>query len=226
MHKKAVRYLLLLLGVPLVVLLGTVAFADKQYAWISLAIAVLSCVPFFLSFERRDAAAKEMTILAVMVALSVAGRFMFSYLPHFKPVTAIVVIAGMYLGVESGFLCGALSAVLSNFIFGQGPWTPFQMFAWGLIGLIAGLLANPLKRHKVFLLLYAAAAGALFSLILDVWTVLWWDGTFNISRYLAAIITALPTTTVYILSNMVFLFFLAGPIGKKLDRVKIKYGLK
>lgn len=226
MHKKAVRYLLLLLGVPLVVLLGTVAFADKQYAWISLAIAVLSCVPFFLSFERRDAASKEMTILAVMVALSVAGRFMFSYLPHFKPVTAIVVIAGMYLGVESGFLCGALSAVLSNFIFGQGPWTPFQMFAWGLIGLIAGILANPLKRHKVFLLLYAAAAGALFSLILDVWTVLWWDGTFNISRYLAAIITALPTTAVYILSNMVFLFFLAGPIGKKLDRVKIKYGLK
>lgn len=226
MHKKAVRYLLLLLGVPLVVLLGTVAFADKQYAWISLAIAVLSSVPFFLSFERRDAASKEMTILAVMVALSVAGRFMFSYLPHFKPVTAIVVIAGMYLGVESGFLCGALSAVLSNFIFGQGPWTPFQMFAWGLIGLIAGILANPLKRHKVFLLLYAAAAGALFSLILDVWTVLWWDGTFNISRYLAAIITALPTTAVYILSNMVFLFFLAGPIGKKLDRVKIKYGLK
>ena len=88
MRKKAVRYLLMFLGVPLVVLLGTVVFADKQYAWISLAVAVLSCVPFFLSFERRDAAAKEMTILAVMVALSVAGRFMFSYLPHFKPVTA------------------------------------------------------------------------------------------------------------------------------------------
>lgn len=155
-----------------------------------------------------------MTILAVMVALSVAGRFMFSYLPHFKPVTAIVVLAGLYLGAESGFLCGALSAVISNFIFGQGPWTPFQMFAWGVIGLIAGLLANPLKRHKALLLLYAAAAGALFSLILDVWTVLWWDGTFNFSRYLASVITALPTTAVYILSNVVFLFFLSGPIGK------------
>ena len=226
MCKKAVRYLLMFLGVPLVVLLGTVVFADKQYAWISLAVAVLSCVPFFLSFERRDAAAKEMTILAVMVALSVAGRFMLSYLPHFKPVTAIVVLAGLYLGAESGFLCGALSAVISNFIFGQGPWTPFQMFAWGVIGLIAGLLANPLKRHKALLLLYAAAAGALFSLILDVWTVLWWDGTFNFSRYLASVITALPTTAVYILSNVVFLFFLSGPIGKKLERVKIKYGLK
>lgn len=134
MRKKAVRYLLMFLGVPLVVLLGTVVFADKQYAWISLAVAVLSCVPFFLSFERRDAAAKEMTILAVMVALSVAGRFMFSYLPHFKPVTAIVVLAGLYLGAESGFLCGALSAVISNFIFGQGPGRRFKCLPGGLSG--------------------------------------------------------------------------------------------
>lgn len=92
-----------------------------------------------------------MLILSVMVALSVLGRFAFSVLPHFKPVTAIVVIAGMYLGAESGFLCGALSAVLSNIMFGQGPWTPFQMFSWGLIGLLAAFFSVSLKKASLHL---------------------------------------------------------------------------
>ena len=80
-----------------------------------------------------------------MVALSVTGRF----IPFFKPVTALTVLTAVYLGGEAGFLCGALSAVISNFWFGQGPWTPFQMLAWGMIGLFAGLLASPLKRSRI-----------------------------------------------------------------------------
>lgn len=166
-----------------------------------------------------------MLILSVMVALSVLGRFAFSVLPHFKPVTAIVVIAGMYLGAESGFLCGALSAVLSNIMFGQGPWTPFQMFSWGLIGLLAAFFSVSLKKSKLALAVFGVFSGIIFSLLMDGWTVLWAEGTFSASRYLAFVVSALPVTAIYAVSNVLFLLVLAVPIGGKLDRVIKKYGI-
>lgn len=92
----------------------------------------------------------------------------------------------MYFGSEAGFMTGALSAVISNFFFGQGPWTPFQMFSWGILGLIAGIIADPLKRSKIVLTIYAVISGILYSLIMDIWTVLWADGYFNFSRYLCS----------------------------------------
>ena len=190
----------------------------------SICVALLSCVPFFLAFEKKSASGK-MLILSVMVALSVLGRFAFSVLPHFKPVTAIVVIAGMYLGAESGFLCGALSAVLSNIMFGQGPWTPFQMFSWGLIGLLAAFFSVSLKKSKLALAVFGVFSGIIFSLLMDGWTVLWAEGTFSASRYLAFVVSALPVTAIYAVSNVLFLLVLAVPIGGKLDRVIKKYGI-
>ena len=92
--KKILRAVILFLLIPLCILLGTVISGGRAYVWISICVALLSCVPFFLAFEKKSASGK-MLILSVMVALSVLGRFAFSVLPHFKPVTAIVVIAGM-----------------------------------------------------------------------------------------------------------------------------------
>src|SRR5699024_4394169 len=128
---------------------------------------------------------RRMVILAVLVAISVVGRFIFAALPAFKPVTAIVVISAIFFGAEAGFLVGALSALISNIYFGQGPWTPFQMFSWGLIGFIAGLpyFRNKLKNNKVYLVLYGIIAGVAYSLIMDVWTVMSLDNTFTIKRY-------------------------------------------
>lgn len=225
-RKNTVTELLIFfLAIPGAIWLGVIAFADRQYAWISLCVAVLSCIPFFTCFERRKSDARRLVILAVMVALSVFGRFAFSFVPHFKPVTAIVILCGMYLGRESGFLCGALSAVISNFFFGQGPWTPFQMFAWGVIGFLAALFATPLKRRMWCLLGFGAVSGVLYSFLLDIWTVLWWDGHFHLTRYLAAVASAAPVTAVYAVSNVVFLLLLARPIGEKLERIKTKYGI-
>ena len=164
-------------------------------------------------------------LIAALTALSVAGRMMFEFLSGFKPVTALVVLTALYFGKEAGFMTGALSAVVSNFYFGQGPWTPFQMLSWGLIGFIAGLLANPLKKSKVLLCVYGALSGVMFSMLMDVWTVIWADGYFNISRYAAAIVTALPFTAVYAASNVVFLLLLSKPLGKILGRLKTKYGI-
>lgn len=223
--KKWLGYGILCLLIPAVVLGGALIFRDRQYAYITLCVAVLSCLPFFLHFERSANDVKRLILIAVMVALSVAGRMLFAPLQHFKPVTALVIITAMFFGSEAGFLTGALSAVLSNFYFGQGPWTPFQMFSWGMIGFFSGLLAPLLRRSRIALCIWGGIGGMLYSFLMDIWTVLWADGYFNLPRYFAAIASAVPVTAVYVVSNILFLLVLAKPIGKLLARMKTKYAL-
>lgn len=220
--RKALIYIVPLLLIPAAVITGAV-IGDRSYAAVSAIVALLSCVPFFLGFESKKHSSRRLVILAVMTALSVAGRFIFAPVPFFKPVTAIVIISAVYFGGEFGFLTGALSAVLSNFYFGQGPWTPFQMLAWGLIGFIAGLLADPLKRSKLALIIYAVISGFLYSAVMDVWTTMWADGGFNLNRFLALTATSLPITAVYIVSNIIFLLVLMKVIGVKIERLITKY---
>lgn len=219
--RTALRYALPFIGIPLAVFLGATVAGEKRHLLISLAVAVMAVVLFIAGFERRTTGARRMVIVAVMTALCIAGRF----IPFFKPVTALTIITAMYLGGESGFLVGALAAALSNFYFGQGPWTPFQMLAWGLIGLFAGYMAGPLKKSRALLLIYGALSGAAYSLVMDVWTVMWYGGAFQWELYLSAFVTALPHTLLYSLSNFIFLWFLARPFGEKLERVSIKYGV-
>lgn len=219
--RDVLRLLLPCVAMPLLALMGALVFPEKRHLLVSLGMACLSLLLFLTGFERRKTGGRRMVIVSVMTALCVAGRF----IPLFKPITALTIITAMYLGGEAGFLVGALSAALSNFYFGQGPWTAFQMLAWGFIGLAAGGIANLLKKHRWLLLSYGVLAGAAYSLIMDVWNVLWYSGGFDGTLYAAAVVTALPHTVLYAVSNFVFLFFLAKPFGEKLERVKTKYGV-
>ena len=211
-------------AIPAVVLCFALLSSGDNYALASLLVTLLALVLFSCGFERRKTGTRRMILVAVMTALSVVGRFVFMAIPGFKPITALVVITAMYLGGEAGFLTGALSALISNFYFGQGPWTPFQMLSWGLLGLLAGFLARPLKRSRILLSLYGIFAGVAYSFIMDVWTVLWYNGGFKPALYVAALGTALPYTIAYAVSNVIFLNLLARPFGEKLERVRIKYG--
>ena len=112
-----------------------------RYYLSGLIIIVLTIAAFFLHFESRRPQARELVILAVLSALAVASRAAFIAVPHFKPMLAIIMLTGIAFGPEAGFLCGAISGFASNFIFGQGPWTPWQMFAYGIGGMLAGLFA-------------------------------------------------------------------------------------
>lgn len=219
--RRLLRILVPALLIPGVIAGGAYLLRGHNYFAVTLAVAILSLVLFVAGFERKKTGTRRLIIVAVMVALSVAGRF----IPFFKPVTALTVITGVYLGGEAGFLCGSMSAVISNFYFGQGPWTPFQMFSWGLIGLFAGLLGEPLKRSRALIVIYGAMAGVVYSVVMDIWTVLWYGKGFDPSLYIAALVTALPHTLLYTVSNAVFLWLCARPFGEKLERVKIKYGV-
>ena len=115
-------------------------YFDRNYFVTSLLIIVYSMIPFFVMFEKRKPQARELVTIAVMCAIAVASRAAFIWLDHFKPMAAIIIITGIALGAEAGFLTGSLSVVVSNMIFGHGPWTPWQMLAFGLVGFVAGVL--------------------------------------------------------------------------------------
>lgn len=204
---------------PLVMLPKAVLGA--HYAAFTLGMCLAALLLFFAGFDRREIGTRRLVLVSVMTALSVLGRLM----PVIKPVTALTVLAALYLGREAGFLTGALSAVLSNFLLGQGPWTPFQMLAWGTIGFFAGMLAKPLRRSRLLLCGYGFLSGAAYSLLMDVWTTVWTYGSFTMEAYLAAAVTALPFTLLYAVSNVLFLWMLAKPFGDKLHRIEVKYGL-
>lgn len=224
--KFFITSIIVLIIIPLCLAMGVTLWQDRRYNILSLMIVILACFPFFISFERKKPKTREILIIAVMAAIAVAGRAAFVWAPAFKPVTAIVAITGFAFGPAAGFLTGATTAVTSNILFGQGPWTPFQMFTWGLLGYIAGILGKAgWMERKIPLIIYGLFSGILFSFIMDIWTVISYDRAFSWKRYLAAAATALPYTATYAISNIFFLLILAKPIGEKLTRIKIKYGL-
>ena len=133
-----VTILIFLLAVPGTLILGS-KMPGRWYYLTSTLIMIELLIPFFLKFEGRKPQARELVVLAVMCALVVAARVAIP-IPNFKAIYAIIMIAGIAFGPESGFLVGAVSALSSNFFLSQGPYTPWQMMAYGAGGMLAGLL--------------------------------------------------------------------------------------
>lgn len=133
-----------------VVLVACAIANFNQTALLTLVVVLASIGVFFASYEASRPRLRDIMPTVVLAALAAAGRILFAPIPDFKPVSAIAIIAGVAFGRKSGFMVGALAALASNFFFGQGPWTPWQMYAWGLVGYGAGLLAMvPAKRRAV-----------------------------------------------------------------------------
>lgn len=200
-----------------------------QYIAVCLLLIVYAMVPFFVGFERRKPKAREIVIIAVMIAVATVGRAAFFMIPNFKPILAIVIISGVALGKESGFLVGAMAAFVSNFLFGQGPWTPWQMIAMALCGYVAGLVFHKYS-HKFNRVALAAFGGViafvLYGLIVDLWTVLAMSsGPPTLKTIILVYSSAFYFDLIHGIATFIFLFILAKPMIEKLDRVKIKYGM-
>ena len=166
-----------------------------------------------------------MVILSVLCALAVAGRAAFYMLPQFKPMIAIVIVSGVCFGAETGFLVGSVSMFVSNFFMGQGPWTPWQMFALGIVGFFAGVLFNKfLHKDKISLTVYGVLSSIfLYGLIMNSATVIMTTNTFNIKLLLAALISGFPFDLIHAFATAVFLWFASEPLITKFERVKKKY---
>lgn len=219
---------MILLLIPLTILFGVFQLGDRKYYFISLLVLLECMLPFFLIFEGRKPKARELVLISVLCALGVAGRAAFFMLPECKPVMAIVILSGVGLGGETGFLVGAVTMLVSNLIFSQGPWTPWQMFAMGIIGFLAGVLFRPggLPRTRMALSAFGAlAAVGIYGGILNPASALMWSRTLNRRILLTYYAAGLPVDLIQAAATACFLWLFVHPMLEKLERVKVKYGL-
>lgn len=217
-----------LLLIPLTVYAGFRWFGDRKYYFISILILTEVTAAFLATFEGRAPEARDISLVAVLCALAVAGRAAFFMLPSFKPVLAIVIISGAAFGGETGFLVGAASMLVSNIMFGQGPWTPWQMFAMGLAGFAAGALADAglLGLRRLPLCVCGALTAVfLYGPIVNIASVLIWQGQVTPGMILAAFVTGLPFDLIHAAATVTFLWLGAEPMLRQLRRMKTKYGI-
>ena len=223
---KTIGYMLPSIVLP-PVLLAAMAWYEFQYsAVVSLAVIVLAILPFFYAFERSRPRPRDMVPIAVMSALGALGRALFAAVPNFKPTSAVVIITGIYFGPRAGFLTGALSALASNMLLGQGPWTPWQMYAWGMIGLFAGLLGRgEKKRHRVLLYLFGFLSGIFFGWFMNLQYIISYIRPVTWASVAAAYASSVVFDVTHGIATVIFLAVLEKPWGKKLRRLKMKYGI-
>ncbi len=220
--------LFFLLLIPLTLFLGQRYLDSRKYYIIALLVLLECMVPFFLVFEKRRPQARELVLIAVLCAIGVAGRAAFFMLPECKPVTALVVVAGAALGGETGFLVGSMTMLLSNMLLSQGPWTPWQMFAMGLIGFLAGIVFRkgaPGRSRWAMAVFGAVATLVIYGGIMNFQSALTWSYDLNSGILLSYVAAGLPMDLVHAASTFVFLILGGEAMLEKLERVKLKYGL-
>ena len=219
------------LEVPMLVAVPAVLFACAllqfdQTALLTLVVAVAAVAVFFASFEASRPPLRRIMPTVVLGALAAAGRILFAPVADVKPVSAVCIVAGAVFGRQSGFMVGALAALVSNFFFGQGPWTPWQMYAWGLVGYLAGVLADRgwLDRTPV-LLAFGFSSALLYGLLLNGWNAIGFIHPLTVPAVLVSFGAALPFDLLHGVATVVFLAALYLPWKRKLERIKRKYAL-
>jgi energy-coupling factor transport system substrate-specific component len=183
----------------------------------SFAIVLAALAAAFRWYERSEPPAKLLAVVATLAALGALGRDAFAAIPDVKPITAIVLVGGIAFGARPGFAIGAISALASNILLGEGPWTPWQMLGWGIVGLLGAALGGVLRERRPppLLLAVACAVGAeAFNLVLDVFT---WTGTGNHS--LAGFGLVLGSALVFDLTHVVASFAFGLAFGPGLLRM-------
>lgn len=216
-----------LILMPLTAFAGMYLLEDKKYYFISILLIIEAMIPFAVSFERRKSSSREIVVISVLCAIAVAGRIAFFMLPLFKPIAAIVIVTGIAFGAETGFLAGAVSAFVSNFYFGQGPWTPWQMFALAMTGFLAGLIFHKRKfaKNRVVMCFFGfVVATVIYGPISDL-SALAGVNTPTWEYMLTVWGLGMPFNLVHGLSTAFFLFVIGRALLEKLERIKTKYSL-
>jgi energy-coupling factor transport system substrate-specific component len=225
-HQVLKNILLLFL---LAVILCLAIIWQNHYIGLSIGFVVVSMLFLLYRFEKRKIEAGELVLLAVLAAIAAVGRVPFASIPSVQPTTFVIMMSGFVFGAESGFVIGATAALASNMILGQGPWTPWQMAAWGLVGLTAGLL-----RHTSFMkrtwgrITFGIVWGFLFGWIMNVWGFFSFaqsEGTISIKALITYFAASSLFDSMHAISNVIFLLIFGNVWLKNLSRFKKKYGL-
>ena len=220
--------LMIILVIPLTIFVGYYYLGDRKYYFISLLIILETMLPFVLVFEKRKPQARELIVISVLCAIAVAGRMALFMLPQFKPVVALVIISGVAFGGEAGFLVGAMTGFVSNFFFGQGPWTPWQMFCFGIIGFLAGVLFRKgwLRRNRLSLCIFGGLSTILiYGGIMNPASLLMYQTEITKEMLITTYMLGFPMDVIHAVATVFFLWLVSRPMLEKLDRIKVKYGM-
>ncbi len=202
-------------------LAGVFVLDDRHYYAVSLALVIEATAPFIINFAKRKYKPHHLSLTAVMTAAAVVSRAAFFAVPQFKPLAAVVILAGAALGADSGFMVGALSAVVSNMLFGQGPWTPWQMLALGVIGFLSGILffnRTDSKTKYLISLFGFCSVFAVYGGIMNMSSLLMWQRKLTLEMLMITYAQGIPFDLVHALGTFVFLILTAEPIISKLKR--------
>lgn len=194
----------------------------------SLVILALVIAAGFGWYERSHPSARVLALVAALAALAIAGRLAFAAFPNVKPTTDIVLLAGHALGPVPGFAVGAVTALVSNLFFGQGPWTPWQMAAWGGVGVAGGVLAWAVRGRELGRWTLAAVcglAGLAFGAFMDAyqWT---FAAEQTLGSYLAISATSLPYNLAHALGNVVFCLLLGPAFVRAVSRYRRRFEVR
>lgn len=222
--KKVIPFICALLCL-VVVIIWQIFSSSANYYIIAVLVLVLSMLPFLFSYEQSKPSARELALVSSLIAIAVISRAVFYLVPQVKPIGAVVIVSGACLGAKRGYLVGAFSAFISNFIFGQGMWTPFQMVALGTVGLISGLIFDKNARRVPLAVAGFLLTFALYGFIVDLSTVLTITGNYSLSSILAVYGAGVPFSLIFGISTAVFLLLFGEAFIKKINRITTKYGI-
>ena len=187
-------------------------------------LAALICLALFFEFESATTSSKEIALVAMLGTISAVLRVPFAAIPNVQPCTYIIICAGYVFGPIAGFAVGAMTALVSNFFLGHGPWTLYQMIAWGLCGLSAGYLSK-LKLNTVALIVIGVVWGYLYGLITNLW---YWTAFIYPLTLKTLLVTQLNTVwfdTLHAAGNAVFLGVLGTKTIAILQRFKERFSI-
>ena len=224
---KSNRYLMVV-SILIVILLVSSIVLFQYKAYLLLSFVVIGCImlPMFARFEMREMGGREIVMLSMLAAIAAVSRVPFAGLPSVQPTTFVIIVVGLVFGAESGFLVGAVAAIVSNVFLGQGPWTPWQMYAWGMVGMTAGLMRHTWWMRKLWgKCLFGFVWGYLFGWFMNMWIIvgnlenLSWE--FFVGVYVASFYFDLA----HGLSTVFFILVFGVNWMRILERFKKKYGL-
>jgi energy-coupling factor transport system substrate-specific component len=200
---------LLVVGVGsvfILLLFGLIPDTPLYLNWALLSGVILCGVLliFFQRFERNGGTAKEVVLIATLAAVAGAVRIPFAAIAGLQPTTFMVMITGYTFGPQAGLMVGVIAALVSNFFLGQGPWTPWQMFAWGMCGASASLLAGHGNYRRRSFLLFCGLWGFLFGWIMNIWHWVAFVYPLTWETFCATYLASLPFDTLHAAGNILF----------------------
>lgn len=225
--RKIISAVILCAVIPAAVILGWFLSNGKQYYLLSLIVIAVSMLPFFLSLERKKLQARELVIIASVSAIAAASRAAFFFLPQIKPMCAVLIIAALAFGAEFGFVSGALSMLISNFVYGQGMWTPFQMMGMGMTVFLCAVIIKTFKiKNRIIIgVISGVFCFFVYGIIVDLGSVFMMVSQFNLKSILAVYSAGIPFNIIHSISTAIIVALIQPPVTEKLERIKIKYGI-